>query len=195
MKKTILLFITICLVTSFSLAQEKGKFGITMRADPSPQIGMIYHISRKFALRPHIGFTIGKEKTESEFRPLVDQQVIKRTMEEDSTRASFGFGLLFYFYSVKDFSIYSGLNFSYTRETTESSSSWSKSKWETSGDIIQTNALFGLQCKIMEHLEIFGEVGFGYVSGRFDYDNYTESTQKIRKWGLTNSGVGIVFYF
>ena len=66
---------------------------------------------------------------------------------------------------------------------------------EETGETLQANALLGLHCQVMKNLGIFGEIGFGYTYGKFDSENGVETDVNTRRWGLANSGVGIVFYF
>ena len=182
-------------LTSLSLSWEKGSVGLNFRVDPSPRIGMTYHISSKFALRPYVGFSIGKEEADAEFQPERNRPVISGTRKEDSTNIHFGLGFLFYFYSVGDVAVYTGLNLGYTRINKEITFSWRDGEIKEDGDTYQASAMLGLQGRITNNLGIFGEVGFGYSSGKSNRRNDTESEISSRRWGLANTGVGIIFYF
>lgn len=195
MKKVLIPVTMLFILTSLSFSWEKGSVGLNMRVDPSPRIGMTFHISEKFAIRPYIGFSIGSEESESEFQPRIDLPVIKGKREEDSTSVNFGLGFLFNFLSAQDFSLYTGLNFGYSRVNREISFSWRDGNLEETGETLQANALLGLHCQVMKNLGIFGEIGFGYTYGKFDSENGVETDVNTRRWGLANSGVGIVFYF
>ena len=90
--KKVLIPVTILFVLTFlSFSWEKGSIGLNMRVDPSPRIGMTFHISGRFAIRPYIGFSIGSEEFESEFQPQIDLPVITGKREEDSTSVNFAF--------------------------------------------------------------------------------------------------------
>ena len=62
-------------------------------------------------------------------------------------------------------------------------------------EIFGVNALLGLQCRLLDNLGIFGEVGLGYSSASYEHENTTEATRNTSRWGLTNSGIGLIFYF
>ena len=192
-----LLLVIFLVITSFSFAQEKGKFGFIMRVDPSPRIGMTYHISGKFALRPYFGFSKGTDTADVEIEPegFPPQPEITGTREEDTTRISFGLGLLYYVYSVRDFTAYTGINFGYISENSDVSFSWRGENVKDEGELLSGNIMFGLQANIMKNLSIFGEVGFGYSHGDFNHDNNVDLESKRTRWGLTNSGIGLAFYF
>lgn len=91
MKKVLIPVTMLFILTSLSFSWEKGSVGLNMRVDPSPRIGMTFHISEKFAIRPYIGFSIGSEESESEFQPQIDLPVIKGKREEDFTSVNFAF--------------------------------------------------------------------------------------------------------
>jgi hypothetical protein len=198
MKKIMTLILVMFVVTaSLSFAQEKGKFGFIMRVDPSPRIGITYHISGKFALRPYFGFSKGTETSDVVIEPerLPPRPERTGTREEDTTRISFGLGLLYSVYSVRHFTAYTGINFGYTSENSDVSFSWRDDDVSNKGEILSGNIMFGLQANIMKNLSIFGEVGFGYSQGDFDHVNNVDLKSKQTRWGLTNSGIGLAFYF
>jgi len=195
MKKILLPILMLLFLSSLSLSWEKGSVGLNMRVDPSPRIGMTYHISEKFALRPYVGFSIGSEEAESEFRPEPNRPVIEGTRKEDSTHIHFGLGFLYYFYSARDFSVYTGLNFGYTRVNKEISFSWRDDKVKEDGETYLASVMLGLQGQVMKNLDVFGEIGFGYTLGKFNRRNDVETDIDSQRWGLSNTGIGIVFYF
>lgn len=195
MKKILLPILMLLFLTSLSLSWEKGSVGLNLRIDPSPRIGMTYHISGKFALRPYVGFSIENEEVKREFQPEQNRPVIKGARKEDSTNIHFGLGFLFYFYSTRDFSVYTGLNFGYTGVNKEISFSWRDDAIKEDGETYLASVMLGLQGQVMKNLGIFGEVGFGYSLGKFNRRNDAESDIDSQRWGLANTGVGIIFYF
>lgn len=195
MKKILLPILMLLFLTSLSLSWEKGSVGFNLRVDPSPRIGMTYHISGKFALRPYVGFSIGNEETDAEFQPERNRPVIKGTRKEDSTNIHFGLGFLFYFYSAGDFSVYTGLNFGCTRVNKEIAFSWRDDEIKEDGETYLASVMLGLHGQVMKNLGIFGEVGFGYSFGKFNRRNDAETEISSQRWGLANTGVGIIFYF
>ena len=95
MKKSMILFLMLfCMIVSPSFSQEKGKIGFIMRVDPSPRIGMTYHISSKFALRPYFGFSKEADTSDVEIDPdrIPRQSERTGTREADTTRISLGLG-------------------------------------------------------------------------------------------------------
>jgi hypothetical protein len=195
--------LTLCILLVFgslSTAQEAGQVGINMRVDPAPRIGLTYHLSKKFALRPFVGFTLGSVEAENEFIPrnqqgLPDPRVIESEREEDSSRVTVGLGLLYFVHNGPGISVYTGVNFSYTRDTVDVEVSWRDQGWTDQGEVFGGNALLGLQCKLLKNLGIFGEIGLGYSSGSYEHENDSQATRISSRWGLTNSGIGLVFYF
>ena len=71
MKKVLIPVTMLFILTSLSFSWEKGSVGLNMRVDPSPRIGMTFHISEKFAIRPYIGFSIGSEESGHRIRPIL----------------------------------------------------------------------------------------------------------------------------
>jgi len=197
MRKTTILLAGLILLASFSFSQEKGAFGLNFRVDPQPRIGMTYHFSKQFALRPYIGFSWGSTESEGEIVPLDDLPAFRGNREEDTSYLSFGLGFLFYFYSRRDISAYTGINFNYTHETSDSSITRPLRQIEedVKGDVYQTTAILGLQCRLLKNLAIFGEAGFGYSYGKHKRENRLDVTTTSTRWGLANSGIGLVFYF
>ena len=107
----------------------------------------------------------------------------------------FGLGFLFYFYSGRDLSAYTGLNVGYTRANKEISFSWRDDEIKEDGETYLASVMLGLQGHVMKNLGIFGEVGFGYTFGKFNRRNNAEINTDSQRWGLANTGVGIIFYF
>ena len=79
--------------------------------------------------------------------------------KEDSTRVTAGLGILYSFHTGRTMSVYTGANFSYTRETVETEVSWRDRSWEDRGEIFGVNAILGIQARLLDSLGIFGEVG------------------------------------
>lgn len=201
-KRVVLLTIISLLVVSFSFAQEKGQIGINMRVDPSPRIGVTYHIVDKFVLRPYVGFSWGTDESKLEYEyPYVDKDLNGDSEYIDSektdfTRFTLGMALFYYIYSYKDLSIYTGIDFSYSKETLDTSVSWVDETYKETGKIMETSLLLGLQVNVMKNLALFGEVGFGYSHGEFIRDDSDRIlTRNLKTWGIINSGVGLLFYF
>ncbi|MEW5900339.1 MAG: autotransporter outer membrane beta-barrel domain-containing protein [Acidobacteriota bacterium] len=202
MKKVIVLCSTCALLASFALAQDKGDLGINFRIDPQPRIGATIHLSSRLALRPYVGFSFGRTEADSEFEALGDLGLVVGQREEESTSLNMGLGLFYYFHLKRDFSSYTGINFNYARETLETTITSDRPlrpnierKTEDAGNVYQTSFLIGLQGRLMKNLSIFGEVGFGYTLGKFEHEDRVELRSTFTRWGLANSGLGLIFYF
>jgi hypothetical protein len=195
MKKICAWALGLFFVASISYSWEKGSVGLNLRVDPAPRIGMTYHITGKFALRPSVGFSIGNEEAEGEYLADINRPAIHGTREEKTTDIHFGLGFLFYFYSHRDLSVYAGINFGYTHVSKEISLSWKDDKINEDGENYRASAVLGLQGQVMKNLALFGEVGWGYSFGKFERRNDAETEGDSQRWGLANTGVGIIFYF
>lgn len=183
-------------MVSFVSAQDKGQFGINMKVDPSPQLGFTYHLSQKFALRPFFGFSQSSTTSDREFKPENrNLPAIIREHEDDSTAVNLGMGLLYYFYTGRDISVYTGVNFGYIRTTREHSIKEVNENWENTGNTLRSSLIFGLQCMLKKNLGIFGEFGFGYSTTKFSHENGLELDNEATQWGLMNTGIGLIFYF
>jgi len=194
MKRIIAVLIALFLMTSFSLALEKGKFGLNLRVDPAPRIGFTYHISDNFALRPSVGFSLNSTEAEADFEPQPGI-LLEGQREGNSTNIAFGLGLLFYVHRTDEITIYTGINMGYGILNSKITFVNRERDIEDTGHSIRANALLGLQGRLLKNLGIFGEIGFGYNSSEFTHENRTDASLKQNQWGLTNSGIGLVFYF
>jgi len=199
------------LLVSFPFAQNRGEFGLNFRVDPQPRIGLTYHLSSRFAVRPYIGFSFGSSEAKSEIELIAPFGVQVGEREEDTTNLSFGMGLFYYFLKQSDFAAYTGVNFNYARETVDLSYStpfinrplptmppkleFQRGEEESVGDIYQTSALLGMQYELSRHFSVFGEVGVGCTFSRHERENRVETLVKAHRWGIANSGIGIIFYF
>ena len=141
------------------------------------------------------------EERENEFIPRGQwgqSEPIMLTGErtEDTTRITAGLGLHYYFYASRSVSIYSGADFSYTRDTVDVELSLeNRGGWKNKGEIFGASAVLGLQCRLLDNLGIYGEVGLGYSSSHYEHEDGIEATLESRRWGLANSGIGLIFYF
>ncbi len=201
MKRTIL-----CLVAGFGLllasgwAQDSGGFGLLMRVDPSPRVGATFSLGRAFVVRPYVGFsreTVDAER-ERRFPPLNDQQNFvppRQETEEERTFVTAGLGVFFVAHRAGDFFVFSGLNFGYGRSTGETNAMPRDLSWDESSETLQSSAVLGVEGRLSSHLALFGEVGFGYTWSKYKRDNGVDAKVTSHRWGLANSGVGLIFYF
>lgn len=196
MRKIVALFAGIVLVASLAAAQEAGRLGLNLRVDPAPRIGLSYHISGRLALRPSIGFVQTSVESETKGEARVQKVPRQVKTEKDTTHLSFGLGLHYYVLKADDFSVYSGLNVNYARNTSDLSVDRQKDiERNGSGNIWQGSAVLGVQTPLNEHFSLFGEVGFGYTHQTFEREAKGKTDGTSKRWGLANSGVGLIFYF
>jgi hypothetical protein len=92
-EKSLIVWMVLLFLTSLSFSWEKGIVGLNMRVSRSPRVEMTYHLSKKFALRPSIGFSISNEESETEYKPVVDMYYVSGERETETTRVMLGLGI------------------------------------------------------------------------------------------------------
>lgn len=195
MRKSTLVLIVLFLISGLSFGLNKGKIGLNMRVDPSPRVGMTFHFASKLALRPYIGFSQRETEADTEFRLRPEAPLRTGTRKEESTDLSFGLSLLYFLHQHRDFSIYTGPSFGYTNENTDVRLSWREEDAEISRNFYSLSFLLGTQYDLSDNFSLFGEIGFGYSTSDTESDNNLETSINSKRWGLINTGVGIIFYF
>lgn len=188
MKKFTVTLITLLLISGLS-------FGLNMRVDPSPRVGMTFHVASKLASRPFIGFSQRETEADTEFRLRPEAPLRTGTREENSTELSFGISLLYFLQQRSNFSIYTSPSFGYSNENTDVKLSWREEDTEISRNIYHLSLLLGTQFNLSNNFSLFGEIGFGYSASDGKSDNNRETTADSKRWGLINTGIGIIFYF
>jgi len=180
--KSIFVFVLALSLCANSHAQESGKLGIHLKVTAGNEIGGIFHISRKIALRPSVSF----ERTNRE------RSEVKTSISADKieTTTMFGTGLsgLYYMGTEDDFAIYVGVNVFYAQLDFKSDYTGYRNEMYEAG----LNGMFGAQHKLGKRASIFGEFGFGF-SGENDQDSRF-GTFHSKHFGVINSGIGVIFY-
>lgn len=196
MKKLVTLMAGLVFIAALAAAQEARKLGLNLRIDPAPRIGLSYHISGRLALRPSIGFVQTSVEADSEAEARLPGEPRKVKTEKNATHLSFGLGLHYYVLKAENFSVYSGLNVNYARNTSDLSVDKKKDiERNGSGNIWQGSAVLGVQTPLNEHFSLFGEVGFGCTYQTFERKAKAKTDGTSKSWGLANSGIGLIFYF
>jgi opacity protein-like surface antigen len=132
--------------------------------------------------------------TESEVG--IPEQPRRTESDEETTALSFGLGIHYYVYRADVFSVYSGVNVNYARETSDLSVERLRDlDRKDRGDVWQGSAVLGVQTRLNGHFSLFGEAGFGYTHGTFEREGQAKTDATTRRWGLANSGIGLIFYF
>jgi opacity protein-like surface antigen len=196
MKTPVAIVAGILTCAALAAPQETGRLGLNLRVEPAPRIGLTWHVSGRLALRPSIGFVQTSIETATESEVSIPENPRRVESEEETTAIGFGLGIHYYVYKVAAFSIYTGLNVNYTRETADLSVERLRDlDRQDSGDVWQGSAVLGVQTRLNEHFSLFGEAGFGYTYGTLEREGRARTDATTRRWGLANSGVGLIFYF
>jgi hypothetical protein len=177
------------LCVSIAFSRETGKFGFFFKAGSSSSVGLTFNLGDRVTLRPSFGFSSNNSEYESE-----SAQDIKEYSY------SMDLGLFYHFLKKDHFTAYSGFEAGYTYRNRES---------ETNGISIYTlavrkskgyrgNAILGFQYNFNKHLAVFGEIAFGLLKEKVDFDNQNNliilAPTKSTSWGLSRSGFGIILY-
>ena len=190
MKQKLLLISFMILCVSIAFSQETGKFGFFFKAGSSYNVGLTYNLSNRVTLRPSFGFSSNKSEYESE-----SAQDIK----ENSY--SMDLGLFYHFLKKDHFTAYSGFEAGYTYRNRESDTDVSSSIYilavrESRG--YRGNAILGFQYNFNKHLAVFGEIAFGFLKEKTEFDGQNllviSYPSKYTSWSLSRSGFGIILY-
>jgi hypothetical protein len=201
MKAIIALSLTVLLFSQPLRAQNEGQLGVnfsvfnvsslsslfedTPPPALAPSIGLTYHFSKQFAVRPSFSF----------IRSSAESSVSGSTSSFSFTQQGISIAGLVYAVSSENFSLYLGPSFGYAQGVEKSSFSGSGpgvnfSSEQERGSYIRTlNGIIGFQYAFNKRLSVIGETGIGYSN-----QNRTGSSPAISTIGLLNSGVGVIFY-
>jgi hypothetical protein len=132
-------------------AQEKGKLGLTL-----PGIGVIWHVTKDFAIRPNLGFS---------WFSTTAGNGSQYASDSDGSSFTASVAGLFYLHSVGDLNFYLCPRYSYRRYTTDQTSvspsqTMSYTTTNTGNGIA---GLWGLEYALTKRLTVFGEIGLGYT--------------------------------
>ncbi len=194
------LVVSLVLVAGTARAQEKGQTGVTFGYPAS--IGILWHPSASFALRPDFSFSISSNDSSG-------TNVMLGTT--DSTSVGVGVTALFYVHTWDKLQAYVAPRFGYsrTRSTSQSSSSspvlstpGATATSDGTGNAYSVSGLVGVQYSLSRRFGVYAETGVGYSRVKSDSTStYTGQTTSVatnsntnRTWG-TRAGLGAVVYF
>ncbi len=180
MKSKVLLLTLLFLLAVSGSAQEKGTFGLLFKASAANSVGASYELSDSLSLRASLGFDSYK----------IESMVYTPYTYDSSTkhnRYNASLGLFLYFLKKKDMALYGGLEAGYTHY---------KQYDINDHDGYQGDVILGVRHKIGKNLAVFGELGLGFTSSKWDESGFggTILQQESTRWNLKRSGIGLVFY-
>jgi opacity protein-like surface antigen len=185
MKKSSFILMLALIIPGIALAQKKGQFGFNLSVNSGSAIGVTYHLSDRFALRPSLSYTRTTFETTTTYYDGF--RYVERKVEQ--TDKTYGGGLegLLYFPSSNDFTMYLGAGISYLKTERAVPDDFLFSPDFKTGNISLDGSL-GLQYALSKNLSVYGEIGFNYIDGDDDAD-FSVSGLSTR-----NSGIGIILY-
>jgi len=190
MKQKLLLCSLVILCVCFGFTEETGKFGFFFKAGSSYSVGLTFNLSDRVTLRPSFGFSSNKSEYESE-----------SAQDTKENSYSMDLGLFYHFLKKDHFTAYSGFEAGYTyrnreSETDGASSIYTLAVRKSRG--YRGNAILGFQYNFNKHLAVFGEIAFGFLIEKTDFDSQNlliiSYPSKYTSWSLSRSGFGIILY-
>jgi opacity protein-like surface antigen len=170
------MFVALLFVPSVAAAQEPGDVGVFMGY---PNLGLVWHVSEKVAIRPEISFSSTSTEVDSSFGG---------TGTSHNWNVKFGASALLFLNDADRLRTYVAPQFTYTRSETETNSSLSAAVGNTYG----LAGLFGTQYSLNDRFSVFGELGLGYT--HVTTSDLIGTASKADNWG-TRTGVGVILYF
>ena len=166
------------LVPTVASAQERGDVGVFMGY---PNLGFIWHVSDKIAIRPEIDFSFSDNEIDSSFG---------NSSDATSWNVEFGASALLYLNSADRLRTYVAPQFSYARASTDSGSNILGG---LVGNTYGFAGLFGAQYSLNDRFSVFGELGLGYshISSESDLTGRTGTSSNVS----LRRGVGVILYF
>jgi hypothetical protein len=183
------------LIAAPASAQTDRKVGITL-GYPA-RVGVLWHVTGRFSLRPEIGWSFGTTESEIDFTSGTGLPPRTSTIEGDNWLATIGLSVPFTVKSWDALRVTLVPSYRYTQQTSTSVSSFfvggalpTISTRETITYEHSGGAAFGVQFTPHQRFAIFGETGLQYTSaGTRDADRF-----RLRAFG-TEGVLGAVFYF
>jgi len=184
--RVVLVLIATLGVPAAALAQDTGDAGVTMGYPGA--IGVIYHVTDRFAIRPEITFAITNGKSESSIS----------TTEGDTATIGVGVSGIFYLQQADKLRTYLCPRYTYTHSDSTTTSSvlgpvFGDSETTTTNNAHALVGTFGAQYSLHERFSIFGEVGAGFTHTRSqsDLSGLSSSSNQLS----TRTGAGVILYF
>jgi hypothetical protein len=173
-------------VPATALAQEKGDTGLTMGYPTT--IGVVYHVSDRFAIRPEISLAASSGTSESTVS----------TTEGDTFSIGVGVSGIFYLRQWDRLRTYVSPRYTYNRGESTTTSTFDSPIIGDSENTQTSNAhafmgTFGAQGAAHERFSIFGEVGASYARQR-SRSNLSGLRSTSNQFA-TRTAVGVILYF
>jgi Outer membrane protein beta-barrel domain len=172
--------------TTTAFAQEKGALGVVMGYPTS--IGLIYHVSDRFALRPEVTFAVVGTESDTDFS----------SSEGDTWSLGFAISGNFYVGQWDKLRSYVNARYSYSHAETTTSTTLLPPLSENNEATLTSNAhgffgMFGAEYSLHDRFSVFGEVGLGYTRQRSESEA-TGGKSTGHQFG-PRTAVGVTFYF
>lgn len=180
------------LLAAPAAAQAPDGVGVTM-GYPSG-LGVLWHLSDRFALRPEISVARGSSETTSTSVIFGGTQSTTTEFRDWNTTA--GLSVLITLRDDDRLRLYAAPRLAYSRgDVDRQSPTPSFAGLETSTDAIQTSVSAGAHYQLHRRFAVFGELGLHYgrqtLESRFDTAN-----SKTTSWSTgVRSAIGAVLYF
>ena len=166
---------TLVFFPSVAAAQERGDVGVFMGY---PNLGLIWQVSDKVALRPEVSFDYASTEVDSAFTG---------TGKAKSWNFGVGATALFYLSDEDKLRTYIAPQFTYSR------SEFGRVDTDgPEGNAYGLAGLFGAEYSPTSRFAMFGELGVGY--GHQSTKSVLSSDQTSSSVG-TRAGVGVILYF
>jgi opacity protein-like surface antigen len=185
MKQLLIVLVLALMNPGTSSAQKQGQFGFNLSVNSGPSIGVIYHVSDRFAFRPFVSYS--KTTVERTYTYFDGFREISMQLEQKNKTYGGGLSGLLYFPSSNEFTIYLGAGISYFKSV-QDVFDFSPSPEQLKSDNISLSGSLGLQYAVSKNFSVYGEIGFDYITGDIADD------VSINGLSTHNSGIGIILY-
>jgi hypothetical protein len=180
-KRVVLSFLALgafCASSVPASAQERGNVGLVM-AMPT-DVGVIWHVTDKVAVRPEINFSFGSSETE----------VLGLTTERTGRAYSFETSVLFYVGTIDVLRTYVAPRVAWEW----SSSSNDDIDAESSSDGMEVSMSYGAEYAPVPRFSVFGEIGLEYARWTSGTEPGSPFESRSSAWA-PRTQVGVVLYF
>jgi hypothetical protein len=167
-----------------AFAQEQGRLGLSAGY---PQIGVLWHITDRIAIRPGVSFEHGSSD-------LIPSGTIVQTATTDSTVVGLRVDALLAVGAWDNVHAYVAPGYEYARSSsthTTSTMTTASSTDESNVHEHRVSGVFGVRYVPHPRFGVFGEAGLRYSTSS---GTTFGSTLKSRFWDTT-TGAGVIFYF
>jgi len=180
----LLLFVGMAAATP-AFAQDKGQVGVNLGF---PTVGVTWHVTETVAVRPEFTLMFGSSSS--------TQGSGVEGSEQDTWGLGFGVGALFYLREWDSVRGYIAPRFAIVHSSTDSISTTSDSRRESSGNNYDLGAMAGVQYALSSRLNVFGELGLGYSNRHSGTEAIGSVIIETDSWSISpRSAIGLIVYF